>query len=153
MPLPDELFDFLHNSTLYSVSDVYSSYQQIELSKESRFITAFSALNHHYEFRMLPFGLQSSGIAWLYTIHRILQKFIPNNVYVYVDDICLWSSNEDNHIQTIRKVLKQLMKFNIKLKPQKCKFLQKHIKYLGYKISNKGLEVDEDKTACIRHYE
>lgn len=125
---------------------------QIELSKEVRFITAFSALNHHYEFRMLPFGLQSSGIAWLYTIHRILQKFIPYNVYIYVDDICLWSSDEDKHIQVIKNVLKQLIKYHIKLKPQKCKFLQKQIKYLGYKISSNGLEIDETKTVCIRNW-
>lgn len=152
LPLPDELFDMLHGSTVYTVLDVYAAYHQVELEESCRYITAFSALNHHYEFKMLPFGLQSSGIGWLYAIHRVLQKFINKGVFVYVDDVCLWSSNESDHVLLIKRVLKQLIKCNIKLKPEKCKFLQNHIFYLGYKISKKGLEVDHRKTACIKKY-
>lgn len=110
LPLPDELFDMLHGSSVYSVLDVLAAYHQIELDESCRFITAFSALNHHYEFKMLPFGLQSSGIAWLYAIHRVLQKFINRGVYVYVDDVCIWSNNEKSHIELIKKVLAQLIK-------------------------------------------
>lgn len=128
------------------------AYHQIELDECYRFITGFSALNHHYEFCMLPFGLQSSGIAWLHAIHRVLQKFLTKNVFVYVDDVILWNSNEKQHVESIKRVLSQLIKFNIKLKPEKCKFLQDHVRYLGYKISKRGLEIDETKTKCIRDY-
>lgn len=152
LPLPDELFDMLHGSSIYTVLDVYAAYHQVELDENCRYLTAFSAMNHHYEFRMLPFGLQSSGVGWLYAIHRVLQKFINKNVFVYVDDVCLWSSNEDDHIILIKRVLKQLIRFNLKLKPEKCKFLQNSIRYLGYKISKKGLEIDERKTLCIEKY-
>lgn len=149
LPLPDELFDLLNGSSIYSLLDIFNSYMQVNLSKSSRFITSFSALNHHYEFNRVPFGLQSSGVAWLYTIHKVLQKFITNSVFVYVDDVCLYSKSEQHHLEMIKRVLKQLIKYSIKLKPQKCKFLQKEVKYLGYKVSSKGLEVDEAKTACI----
>lgn len=152
LPLPDELFDLLYGSRIYTVLDVYAAYHQVELEENSRYLTAFSELNDHYEFRMLPFGLQSSGVGWLYAIHRVLQKFINKNLFVYVDDICLWSSNVNEHIILIKRVLKQLIKYNIKLKPEKCQFLQNHIRYLGYKISKKGLEVDERKTVCIEKY-
>lgn len=152
LPLPDELFDLLHGSRLYTVLDVYAAYHQVELEENCRYLTAFSALNNHYEFRMLPFGLQSSGVGWLYAIHRVLQKFINRHLFVYVDDVCLWGYNERDHIKLIKRVLKQLIKDNIKLKPEKCKFLQNNIRYLGYKISEKGLEVDDRKTVCIEKY-
>lgn len=150
LPLPDELFDLLHGSTIYSVLDVHMAYHQIELDESCRFITAFTALNHHYEFCMLPFGLQSSGIAWLYGIHRVLQKFVNKGVFVYVDDVIIYSSNHQDHIKLVRSVLKQLISYNIKLKPEKCKFLRNIVYYLGYKISQNGLEIDENK--CIREY-
>lgn len=153
LPLPDELFDMLHGSTIYTVLDVHAAYHQIELAEECRGITAFNALNHHYEFCMLPFGLQSSGIAWLHTIHRVLQKFLEKNeIFVYVDDICMWSTNTSSHTNLIKRVLAQLTKYNIKLKPEKCKFFQDNIQYLGYKISKKGLEIDQTKTKCIQNY-
>lgn len=152
LPLPEELFDLLHGSSIYTVLDVYAAYHQVELDESCRYLTAFTALNHHYEFRMLPFGLQSSGIGFLYAIHRVLQKFLNKNVFVYVDDISAWSASEDDHIALIKRILKQLIKCNIKLKPEKCQFLQDHIRYLGYKISKKGLEVDERKTLCIEKY-
>lgn len=152
LPLPDELFDMLHGSEIYSVLDVHMAYHQIELDESCRFITGFSALNHHYEFCMLPFGLQSSGIAWLHAIHRVLQKFLNKNVFVYVDDVILWDTNESNHINAIKRVLNQLIKYNMKLKPEKCKFLQNHVRYLGYKISKNGLEIDDTKTKCITNY-
>lgn len=66
LPLPDELFDMLHDSSIYSVFDVHAAYHQVEVEPQCRFITAFSAMNHHYEFKNLPFGLQSSSIGWLY---------------------------------------------------------------------------------------
>lgn len=152
LPLPEELFDMLHGSCIYTVLDVYAAYHQVELEESCRYLTAFSALNHHYEFKMLPFGMQSSGVGWLYAIHRVLQKFLNKNVFVYVDDVCLWSSNMDEHIALIKRVLKQLIRCNIKLKAEKCKFVQNHIRYLGYKISKKGLEIDEQKTLCIEKY-
>lgn len=152
LPLPDELFDLLYDSSIYTVLDVYAAYHQVELEEDCRYLTAFSALNNHFEFRMLPFGLQSSGVGWLYAIHRVLRKFINRHLFVYVDDVCLWSSRESEHIALIRRVLRQLIRCNIKLKPEKCKFLQNHIRYLGYKISKKGLEVDERKTMCIEKY-
>lgn len=152
LPVPEQLFDMLHGSTIYSCLDVHQAYHQIELEESCRFITAFSALNHHYEFCMIPFGLQSSGIAWLYTIHRVLQEFMDKNVFCYVDDVILWENSEEAHLRQIKLVLSQLIKNNIKLKPEKCKFLQPYVYYLGYKISGVGLEIDERKTLCIRKY-
>lgn len=151
LPLPDELFEMLHGSTIFTVLDVHAAYHQIELDESCRYITAFNALNHHYEFCMLPFGLQSSGIAWLHVIHRLLEEFIrENSVFVYVDDICIWSSNLTSHVQLIKRVLKQLIKFNIRLKPEKCKFMQNSIHYLGYVISENGLEIDRSKQNVLR---
>lgn len=81
------------------------AYHQIELEEECKYITGFSALHHHYEFNVLPFGLQPSGVAWLYTIHRVLQEFINKGVFVYVDDNILWSSNEFEHTKLIKNKL------------------------------------------------
>lgn len=152
MPLIDEISDKLYNSKSFTVLDVFSAFHQIELTKECRHLTAFSTDTEHYQFKRVPFGLQSSPIAWLYTINRVLRDFSHKKIFCYMDDIIIHENNDNQNLILIKTILKQLIKFNIKLKPEKCNFLQKSVTYLGYKISDKGLEIDESKMRCIKEY-
>lgn len=152
MPLIDEITDNLHDSEIFTILDVYSAFHQILLRKDCRHYTAFSTSNDHYQFRCTPFGLQSSPIAWLYTINAVLRDFTNRNVFWYMDDIIVHAQNESSNIQLVRKILKKLIEHNLKLKPEKCSFLQSNVKFLGYKISKNGLEIDGDKMKCIKNY-
>lgn len=69
-----------------------------------------------------------------------------------MDDIIIHETNDKSNIKMIKKVLGQLIKHHIKLKPEKCSFLQKSVKFLGYKISGNGLEIDESRIRCIKLY-
>lgn len=152
IPLIDEISDNLHSSEVFTVLDVYSAFHQILLREDCRHLTAFSTSNSHYQFRCTPFGLQSSPIAWLYTISGVLRDFTNKNIFWYMDDIIIHEKNDTLNINMIKRVLKQLIKHNIKLKPEKCSFLQKSVKFLGYKISGNGLEIDESRIRCIKLY-
>lgn len=69
-----------------------------------------------------------------------------------MDDIIIHTHDEKTNLQLVRKILKQLTQHNIKLKPEKCSFLKDSVKFLGYKISKNGLEIDNDKMKCIKNY-
>lgn len=152
MPLIDEIVDQLGNSKLFTILDVQSAFHQVPLHPDCRQLTAFSTSFNHFQFKTVPFGMQSSPVAWLYTISKVLQEFINKNLFVYVDDIIIHTSDEKSHIELIEKVLKKLISHNIKLKPEKCKFFQKQVKYLGYEISEHGLAIDKTKMRCIHDY-
>lgn len=153
MPLIDEVADHLQNSEVFTILDVYSAFHQIQLSKECRPLTAFSTSKEHYQFRCTPFELQSSPIAWLYTINNVLREIANENIFWYMDDIISsHTQDEVSNLKIFKKVLKQLIKYNIKLKPEKCKFLRKNVKFLGYNISKHGLEIDYSKTKTIKEY-
>lgn len=152
IPLIDEIIDQMNDATCFTKLDVPSAFHQVLLDEKCRHLTAFSTTYNHYQFRTVPFGLQSAPVAWLYTITRVLQKFINRNLFTYMDDIVLVNRDAESNLQLLRKVLMQLIKFNLKLKPEKCSLLQASIKYLGFKLSKNGVEVDESKTACIQKY-
>lgn len=152
IPLIDEITDNLHQSEVFTVLDVFSAFHQILLREDCRQYTAFSTSNAHYQFRCTPFGLQSSPIAWLYTINGVLRDFTNKNLFWYMDDIIIHEVDDRSNIKIIKKVLGQLIKHHIKLKPEKCSFLQKSVKFLGYKISGNGLEIDESRIRCIKLY-
>lgn len=120
IPLIDEIIDQMSEARCFTKLDVQSAFHQILLDEDCRHLTAFSTTYNHYHFRTVPFGLQSAPVAWLYTISRILQKFINKNLFTYMDDIVLVNKDETENIKMLRQILKQLIKYNIKLKPEKC---------------------------------
>lgn len=145
IPLIDEIIDQMHDATCFTELDIQSAFHQIMLDENCRHITAFSTTHNHYQFRTVPFRLQSSPAAWLHTITRVLQKFINRNLFTYMDDIVLSTADYESSLNLLKKVLKQLIRFNLKLKPEKCSLLQNSIKYLGFKLSKTGVEIDESK--------
>jgi len=69
---------------------------------------------------------------------------------LYLDDICVFSENIDEHLNRLDRVLKSLIKANLTLKPSKCKFLQEEMKFLGHVINKNGLKPDYAKIQTIK---
>ena len=58
----------------------------------------------------------------------------------------------EEHISGLGEIFRRLRKVNLKLKPQKCNFFQRHVKFLGHIISSEGLQPEEDKVRAIANY-
>ena len=59
------------------------------------------------------------------------------------------SSTFDEHLSRLRSVFERLQKAGLKLKPQKCIFLQRRVSFLGHVVSTKGIQTDPEKTAAV----
>lgn len=70
-------------------------------------------------------------------------------VFIYLDDVLITGSTEEEHLSYLEQVLKRLEQAGLRLKESKCLFLKSTIKYLGHNISSDGLQPNEDKTAAI----
>ena len=66
-------------------------------------------------------------------------------VIIYVDDILIYSVNQDEHDQHVRMVLEHLRLFKLYAKLEKCLFDQTEVEFLGYKISSQGISMDPSK--------
>lgn len=102
MPMMDEIIDQMSGTTYFTKLDVKSAYHQILLDENCRHITAFSTTYNHYQFKKVPVGSQSSPVAWLYTISRVLQKFINRNLFTYMDDIVLVNKDQESNIKLLK---------------------------------------------------
>lgn len=72
--------------------------------------------------------------------------------FVYLDDLIIFGNNLVNHNKNLVKVLTRLREVNLKLNPNKCKFLRKKILYLGHVISSAGISPDPEKIRTIQKY-
>ena len=69
-----------------------------------------------------------------------------------MDDIIVDGKTIEECLQKLEKVLRRLQENGFRLKPQKCKFLQRFLTYLGHVIGEYGKEVDPKKTIAIQNY-
>jgi hypothetical protein len=70
-------------------------------------------------------------------------------VVVYMDDILIYTKDLEKHQSVTEEVLKILKDNNLYLKPEKCKFKQTKIKYLGLIISQNHVEMDKVKVQGV----
>ena len=63
----------------------------------------------------------------------------------FVDDCIVTGGPFSEHLANVEEVLRRFQKAGLLLKPTKCKFLQKVVKFLGHVVSSEGIAVDSKK--------
>lgn len=153
-PLPNihDLFDKLGKSCYFSTLDLASGYHQIELEEQDRQKTAFSTQNGHFEFLRMPFGLKTAPATFQRTMDNVLRGLQGLHCMVYLDDIIIFSSSLDEHIQKLRTVFDRLRATNLKVQLDKSEFLRKEVLYLGHTITKDGLKPNNDKIDVVLNF-
>ena len=152
VPLPkiDELYTKLQGYKVFSTLDLRSGYYHIGLSDSAKPKTAFVVSGMgKYEFNRVPFGLAQAPAYFQRLINEVLTNC--NFAMGYLDDIIIFSRNEEEHLQQIEEIFKRLREAGLKLKLQKCSFFKKHIQYLGHLISDEGIQPLPEKLESIRN--
>ena len=69
---------------------------------------------------------------------------------IYFDDIIIYSSIFEEHIERLEAVFERLKEHNLKLKASKCEFIKTQVSYLGYMVSEECVETDPEKTETLK---
>eukprot|EP00731_Ephydatia_muelleri_P037077 Em0391g6a len=150
-PLPrvDDTLDSLSGAQWFCTIDLASGYWQVEVAEEDKEKTAFSTTFGLFQFRTMPFGLCNAPSTFQRLMERVLTGLHWSTCLVYIDDIILFSRTVQEHFQNLTEVFRRLKQAGLKLKPRKCHLFRNKVKYLGYVVSNKGVEADTEKIQCV----
>ncbi|GJR80136.1 putative reverse transcriptase domain-containing protein [Tanacetum coccineum] len=123
-PLPriDDLFDQLQGSSVYSKIDLRSGYHQLRVRDEDIPKTAFRTRYGHYEFQVMPFGLTNAPTVFMDLMNRVCRPYLDKFVIVFIDDILIYSKNEQEHEEHLKLILELLKKEELYAKFSKCDF-------------------------------
>jgi hypothetical protein len=122
-----------------------SGYHQIKIRASDIPKTAFSTRYGMYEFLVMSFGLTNAPTYFMYLMNSVFMLELDKFVVVFIDDILVYSKNEEEHAGHLHVVLQRLREHRLYAKLSKCDFWLKEIKFLGHTISQVGIAVDPDK--------
>jgi hypothetical protein len=101
----------------------------------------------------MPFGLTNAPAIFQNYINNILAPYLDRFCTTYVNDTLIYSDNFKEHQQHVHLVLDAFAKVGLHLKPEKCKFHQQEVKYLGLIISMEGIKMNPEKIRAMQDWE
>ena len=154
-PLPyiDEIFASLHGATIFTTLDLFSGYHQILMDDDSVEITSFTTKFGNFVYKVMPFGLTNAPATFQREMNKILFDLIGVCVYVFLDDVLIYSKNKEDHLAHLALVLSIFSKFKLKINIEKCHFMMEEVQILGHVISKNGLSTMSKKVDAIKHWD
>ena len=95
-----------------------------------------------FEWNRMPFGLCNAPATFQRLINQVLRKYLRKFILVYLDNIIIYSKTFEEHKEYVRLVFEALRAAFLMMKPKKCKFAQKELRFFGHIISAEGIRTD-----------
>ena len=135
LPNLEESFSALAGSQWFSVMDLKSGYYQLEMNEADKPKTAFVCPFGFYEFNRTPQGITNAPSTFQRLMEKCMQHLNLKEVLVFLDDLIVFSSTLEEHETRLIHVLERLKEYGLKLSPEKCRFFQTSVRYLGHDVS------------------
>ncbi|MBW0502060.1 hypothetical protein O181_041775 [Austropuccinia psidii MF-1] len=106
-PVPpiNQLLTVFNGSTIFSKIDLCGAYNLLRIKEGGEYLTAFRTKYGSYEYLVMPFGHTKAPGSFQNLVNDILEDFLDIFVLVYLDDIMVFSSSEEEHVKHVASVL------------------------------------------------
>jgi hypothetical protein len=148
----EDLFDQMRGVKVFSKIDLRSDYHQLKIRLEDIPKVAFTSRYGLYEFAVMSFGLTNTPAYFMYLMNKVFMEYLDKFVVVFIDDILVFSWNEEEHEEHLRLVLQKLPEHQLYAKFSKCDFWLKEVSFLGHIITDGGIVVDPSKVQDVLNW-
>jgi len=150
IPRSDEMFDRLGGAKVFSRLDLKTGFHQIRMKAEDIEKTAFNTKYGQFEYLVMPMGACNSPATFQSLMNDIFHDCIDEFLVVYIDDLLVFSKDEESHYRHLETVLKKLKEHELYVSPKKCEFFKEEMDFLGLLIGKNGIKVNPKKVEVLR---
>lgn len=153
-PIPNitEILDKLGKCNYFSTLDLASGFHQLEMDPRDIEKTAFTVEGGHFEYVRMPFGLKNAPSTFQRVMDNVLKELQGTVCLVYLDDIIVYSTSLQEHVENLKKVFQKLREANLKVQIDKSEFLRKEIDFLGHVVTTEGIKPNPAKIHVIKEF-
>lgn len=152
LPLMSSAFEILQGAKVFTKLDLRNAYHLVRIKEGHEWKTAFNTPLGHFEYRVLPFRLVNAPAVFQALINDVLRDMLNIFVFVYLDDILIFSPSLQIHTQHVRQVLQRLLENRLFVKAEKCTFHAQSVTFLGSVISAEGISMDPTKVRAVTEW-
>nr|XP_025678020.1 uncharacterized protein LOC112777850 [Arachis hypogaea] len=149
LPNIDGLVDAASGHRYLSFMDAYSGYNQIPMHRLDEEKTAFITPDGTYCYTVMPFGLKNAGATYQRLVNKIFRDLSGNKLEVYIDDMLAKTESGEQLTDDLKVIMNTLRKHQMRLNPAKCAFGMEAGKFLGFMITQRGVEANPEKCRAI----
>ncbi len=148
-PLVDIIFHRLNGAWVFIKIDMKNAYYRLWMQEGDEWKTAFRTRYGVIEHLVVPFGLKNAPASLQSYIDRLFKPYLQIKVIVYLNDVLLSSCNSSQNKKDFQDVLKAFFKNGLYAKLNKCLFSVTRILFIGFILTDKGVEIEEDCISTI----
>lgn len=149
LPLLTSAYELLQGATVFTKLDLRNAYHLVRIREGDKWKTAFNTHLGHFEYLVMPFGLTNAPAVFQAFVNDVLRDFLDHFVFVYLDDILIFSRSVSEHERHVRLVLQRLLENRLFVKGEKCEFHVTTVSFLGYIIEQGNLRPDPAKVQAV----
>ncbi|KAH7492800.1 hypothetical protein FOMA001_g2149 [Fusarium oxysporum f. sp. matthiolae] len=152
LPLITELKDRLQGKKIFTALDLKGAYNLIRIKEGDEWKTAFRTRFGLFEYLVMPFGLTNAPATFQRMINSVLRQYLDIFVVCYLDDILIFSDNEEEHREHVHKVLRKLQDAKLLVEPEKSHFHVTKVDFLGHTITPGEIRMEQKKISAVAEW-
>lgn len=140
----------MKGSQYFSKIDLKNGYHLIRIRKGDEWKTAFGRRHGLFEYTVMPFGLMNAPATFQAMVNHIFRDMLDEGTLAFMDDIGVHHATPEWHDAMLLEVLQRLKANGLCAAPDKCEWRKDRIEFLGFIISDNGVEVTDEYVRTLR---
>ena len=152
MPKIDQLVDANVGHPRMSFLDAFQGYHHIPLDLDNQEKIAFVTPVENYHYKVMSFGLKNVGSTYQRMMTRMFKSQLGKNIEIYIDDMVVKSKVVSEHLGDLETIFEIFRKYKLRLNASQCSFGVGSGKFLGYMVTQRGIEINPDQIKAINNW-